>query len=76
MSSKEKNQFKLPAYIGFAAFIIISAGVMYAQGLVSQLLMSLFVSIICFQPIAWLQKRKFPKGIAIAVVFMGAIVFS
>ena len=73
MSSKEKNQFKLPAYIGFAAFIIISAGVMYAQGLVSQLLMSLFVSIICFQPIAWLQKRKFPKGIAIAVVFMGAI---
>ena len=73
MSSKEKNQFKLPAYIGIAAFIIIIAGVMYAQGLVSQLLMSLFVSIICFQPIAWLQKRKFPKGIAIALVFMGAI---
>ena len=73
MSAKEKLKFKLPASLGFAAFIIIMAGVMYAQGLVSQLLMSLFVSIICFQPIAWLQKRKFPKGIAIALVFMATI---
>lgn len=60
-----------PVALNIAAFIIIIAGVMYAQSLVAQLLMALFISVICAQPIDWLQKKKVPQGLAIAIVFIG-----
>jgi len=56
-----------------AAFIIIIAGVMYARSIVSLMLMALFVSIICAQPISWLEKRKVPHGLAILIVLLGII---
>ena len=56
--------------LNIAAFIIIIAGVMYAQSLIAQLLMAFFISIICAQPIAWLQKKKVPQGFAITIVFI------
>lgn len=61
-----------PALI-FAAFIIILAGIMYGESIVTSVLMALFVSIICQQPISWLQKRKVPKTLAILLVFIGII---
>ncbi len=60
--------------LNIAAFIIIIAGVMYAQSMITQLLMAFFVSIICAQPIVWLQKKKVPQGLAIIIVFVGIIV--
>ncbi|RLD28437.1 MAG: hypothetical protein DRI73_11570 [Bacteroidetes bacterium] len=63
-----------PGALNIAIFIIIIAGVMYAQSIVNQLLMALFISVICAQPIAWLQKKKVPQGIAITIVFIGIIV--
>jgi len=59
--------------LNFAIFIVITAGVMYAQELVTQILMALFIGVICAQPIAWLQKKKVPKGIAITLVFISII---
>ena len=59
--------------LSIAAFIIIIAGVMYAESLIAQLLMALFISIICAQPIAWLQKKKVPQGLAITIVFISII---
>ncbi len=59
--------------LNIAAFIIIIAGVMYAESLIAQLLMAFFISIICAQPIAWLQKKKVPQGLAITMVFIGII---
>ena len=56
-----------------AYIIIIIAGVMYAQSMVTQVLMALFISIICTQPITWLQNKKVPQGIAITIVFVGII---
>ena len=56
-----------------AAFIIIIAGIMYAQSMITQILMALFISIICAQPITWLQKKKVPQGLAITIVFIGII---
>ncbi|WP_420583054.1 AI-2E family transporter [Reichenbachiella sp.] len=53
-----------------ASFIIIIAGVMYAQTLITQLLLALFIGIICIQPIRWLQSKKVPKGAAIALVLL------
>jgi predicted PurR-regulated permease PerM len=32
--------------------------------------MAVFISIVCAEPINWLQKRKVPQGIAIALVFI------
>ena len=59
-----------PVALNIASFIIIIAGVMYAESLISQILMALFISVICAQPIAWLQKKKVPQGIAITIVFI------
>ncbi|WP_422360006.1 AI-2E family transporter [Reichenbachiella sp.] len=53
-----------------ASFIIIIAGVMYAQTLITQLLLALFIGIICIQHIRWLQSKKVPKGAAIALVLL------
>lgn len=61
---------KFPAIISFAAIIIIIAGLMYAQAFVNQILMALFLSIIFAQPISWLQKKRVPQGISIAIVFI------
>lgn len=59
--------------LSIASFIIIFAGIMYAQSMVTQILMALFISIICAQPITWLQKKKVPQSLAITMVFIGII---
>ena len=53
-----------------AAFIIIIAGAIYAASIITPLLMALFVTIICAQPIVWLQKKKMPQALAILIVFI------
>jgi len=52
----------------FAAIIIIIAGVMAAKDIVVPILLALFLSIICTQPILFLEKRKIPYGIAVLIV--------
>jgi len=56
--------------LNFAAFIIIIAGIIYAKSIVTSLLLAMFISIICAQPIGWLQKKKVPQGLAVAIVFI------
>ncbi len=73
MGNKNSNNKPYPVAIIVASFIIIIAGMMYAQSMITQILMALFISIICAQPIAWLQKRKVPQGLAITIVFIGII---
>jgi predicted PurR-regulated permease PerM len=65
-STVSKNSIAL----NIAAFIIIIAGVMYAESLITQLLMALFISIIFTHPITWLRKKKVPQGLAITIVFI------
>jgi len=59
-----------PASLNIAAFIIIIAGAMYAQNFIIQLLLAFFISIICAQPIYWLQKKKVSQGLAITIVLV------
>jgi AI-2 transport protein TqsA len=59
--------------IKIAAFIIIIAGIIFAKAIVIPLLLALFLSIICEQPIYWLQTRKVPKGLAIFIVLIGIV---
>ncbi len=61
---------KFPAAVTTAAFIIIFAGLMYAASFITPILMALFISIICAEPITWLKRKKVPGGIAITIVFI------
>ncbi|WP_296705677.1 AI-2E family transporter [Algoriphagus sp.] len=65
---------KIGAAIYTASFIIIIAGVIYANSLVTPMLLALFISIVCAQPIFWLQKRGVSQGFAIVIVFVGILV--
>jgi len=56
-----------------AALIIIFAGVIYAKSIITPFLLALFISIICAQPISWLEKRKIPGWIAFIIVILGLI---
>lgn len=70
MENKAIATAKFPIVLSLAAFIIVIAGVMYGASMIIQVLMALFISIICAQPIFWLQKKKVPQGLAIAIVFV------
>ena len=39
-----------------ASLIIILAGVIYAKSIITPCLLAFFISIICAQPIAWLEE--------------------
>ncbi len=62
---------KISPFLNLAGFIIIIAGIMYASSLINLLLLALFVSIICAQPLAWLVRRNVPQGLAITIVLLG-----
>jgi AI-2 transport protein TqsA len=59
-----------PVALYVAAFIIIIAGVMYAASIITPILMALFVSIICAQPILWMRKKGVHQSIAIIIVIV------
>ena len=56
--------------LSIAAFIIIIAAAMYAEAIISPLLMAIFISIICAQAVRWLKKKKVPDGLAVTIVVL------
>jgi predicted PurR-regulated permease PerM len=60
--------------VKIAALIIIFAGVIYAKSLIIPFLLALFISIICEQPVSWLEKRKIPRWLALIIVVLGMII--
>jgi predicted PurR-regulated permease PerM len=73
MNMNESIKVQSNFILRFAAFVIVIAGIMYAASLVTSFLLALFISIICAQPIIWLQKKKVPQALAIAIVFVGIL---
>lgn len=71
MGDNISNTPKIPRALIIAAYIIIIAGIMQAENIVNPILMSLFVSIVCAQPIIWLKRKKVPMTLAITIVFVG-----
>lgn len=59
--------------IKLASLIIIFAGVIYAKSIITPFILALFISIICAQPISWLEKKKIPKWLALIIVILGLI---
>ena len=68
LSTKKTNPILMTA-----AFIVIIAGMMFARKIVSPLLLALFITAICVQPVRWLKSKKVPQGLAILIVF--ALIF-
>ena len=56
-----------------ASLIIIIAGVIYAKSIITPFLLALFISIICEQPISWLEKKRMPRWLALIIVIFGLI---
>ena len=60
--------------IKVAALIIIFAGMVYARTIITPLILALFISIICMQPITWMEKKRIPRWLAIIIVALGLVV--
>ena len=62
------RKLRIPTILSLAGFVIIMAGVIYAESVINPLLMALFISIIFTQPIVWLKKKHVPHGAALAIM--------
>lgn len=69
------ENFKAPAVLTLAGFVIIMAGVIYAQKVINPFLMALFISIIFAHPIVWLKKKNVPHGVALVIMILVLIIF-
>lgn len=56
-----------------ASYLIIIAVAMFASSFVTPILLALFISIVCVQPIKWLEKRRVPVGLAVLIVLLGTL---
>jgi AI-2 transport protein TqsA len=72
MNKKIIRSMKGSPIINIAALIIIFAGVIYAKSIITPFLLALFISIICAQPISWLEKKRIPRWLALIIVMLGS----
>lgn len=59
--------------LSLASFVIVVAGIMAAESVITPILLSLFISIICIQPILWLSQKGVNHTLAVIIVLMGII---
>ncbi|MEI7501014.1 MAG: AI-2E family transporter [Bacteroidota bacterium] len=74
MNNKSIRSMQGSHIVTVAALIIIIAGVIYAKSIITPILLALFISIICAQPISWLEKKRVPKWLALIIVIVGMII--
>jgi predicted PurR-regulated permease PerM len=74
MNKKINGSTEGSQIVNIAALIIIFAGVIYAKSIITPFLLALFISIICAQPISWLEKNRIPRWLALIIVILGLIV--
>lgn len=70
---KKDKAYLASPMVKFAAAIVIIAGLKVAGSILLPIMLALFISIICAQPIFWLTKRKVPGWLAIVMVLSGLI---
>ncbi len=76
MTSKNEKNSAIKNVMYLAATIVIIAGIMAAVDIVVPILLALFLSIICTQPILFLERKKVPYSLAVLIVLTClAIVF-
>ena len=60
--------------IVLAAFVIVIAGMRSAAPILVPFLLAIFIATIAEAPVAWLQRRKVPGGLAIALIMLAMAV--
>jgi predicted PurR-regulated permease PerM len=69
------NSFRgMRILIGAAAFVIIVAGISFAQSVVVLFLFSFFVALLGIPPVIWLKEKRFPSVFAVFVVMSGMLI--
>ncbi|MGB8489969.1 MAG: AI-2E family transporter [Bacteroidales bacterium] len=71
MKDRIIGSMRVAPLVNIAALIIIFAGVIYAKSIIKPCLLALFISIICAQPVSWLEKKRTPRWLALIIVFLG-----
>lgn len=74
MNKKITESVDGSSLVNIAALIIIFAGVIYAKTIITPFLLALFISIICAQPISWLENKRVPRGLALFIVLLGLLI--
>lgn len=74
MYNKVKGSLEGSPFVNIAALIIIFAGVIYAKAIIAPFLLALFISIICVQPITWLENKGLPRWLALISVILAMII--
>ena len=64
-----------PYLVAFASIIVIIAGLKVAAPLLVQLLMALFIAIVCMPSIRWMEDHKIPRSFAIIIVLAVILTF-
>ncbi len=71
---QEKNTIDIfRTWLGFAAFIIIIAGIKAASSIVLLFLLSVFITTIAAPAMIWLEKHKIPRFIAFIMVLLTVV---
>lgn len=76
MNNKSLGSTKNSQVIVIAALVIIMAGMTFAKSIINPFLLALFISLICIQPISWLEKKGTPKWLSRIIVILGLVVLS
>ena len=64
-----------PYLVAAASIIVIITGLKVAAPLLVQLLMALFIAIICMPSIRWMEDHKVPRSLAIVIVLAVILAF-
>lgn len=59
--------------VSAAAFVVVVAGMQAAREIVVPFLMACFVAILCGPPVAWLVRRRVPRGGAMTLVLLSVV---
>lgn len=73
MSEAAKSGRGLPLLLAVASFVIIVAGMRAAEALLVPFLLSVFLAVISAPPLFWLERRGFPKTLAMLTVIAGIV---
>ena len=74
MNNEINRSMKGSPFVTIAALIIIFAGMIYAKSIITPFLLALFISIICAQPISWLERKRIPGWLALIIVLLLSLI--
>jgi len=73
--SKKKKRPESRIMVSLAAFVVVMAGAMAADSIITPMLLAFFISIISIQPVVWLFDRGVNHTLAVLIVLLLVLSF-